>query len=156
MISKSEPDDDKFRELMPTAILTAYPRTFSDIPYSQEIFDELSRYHGDIDEELLVDRLAVELEARSKLIDKLIATTKTTQILELAAGFSSRGLTFTQRPDAKYVEIDLPELIQVKERVVSRIIDVPSNLTLLGGNALRGSDYDQQSATLTRTNSLWW
>jgi len=39
-------NDDRFCEIIPTAILTAYPRTFSDIPYSQQIFDELVRYHG--------------------------------------------------------------------------------------------------------------
>lgn len=143
--SKAEIDDSKFNEVIPTAILTAYPRTFSDIPYSQEIFDELLRHHKEIDESLMVDRIAVELEARSKLVDKLIGTTGTTQVLELASGFSSRGLIFAQKPNTQYVELDLPDLTRVKEKIISNIAVIPSNLHVIGGNALRESDFKKAS-----------
>jgi len=138
-------DDGKFREIIPTAILTAYPRTFSDIPYSQQIFDELVRYHGKIDENLIVDRLAVELEARSKLIDRLLASTKTNQVLELASGFSSRGLIFTQKPNTQYVELDLPGLTTVKQEVIGNILPIPNNLHIIGGNVLRDGDFKKAS-----------
>jgi O-methyltransferase involved in polyketide biosynthesis len=138
-------DDEKYHEIIPTAILTAYPRTFSDIPYSQEIFDELQRHYGEIDDSLIVDRLAVELEARSKLIDKLLAETAVTQVLELAAGFSSRGLTFSERPDTQYVELDLPDLSGLKTQIVSNITQTPDNLHIIGGNALRQSDFEVAS-----------
>lgn len=138
-------DDEKYREIIPTAILTAYPRTFSDIPYSQETFDELQRHYGEIDESLIVDRLAVELEARSKLLNKLLAETGVSQVLELAAGFSSRGLVFTSQPDTEYVELDLPDLADLKTRIIGNIAHIPDNLHILGGNALRSSDFDVAS-----------
>lgn len=140
-------DDSKFDEIIPTAILTAYPRTLSDIPYSQEIFDELlQQHHGEIDENLIVDRLAAELEARSKLIDKLLKTTETAQVLELAAGFSSRGLIFTQKPNTQYVELDLPDLARVKKEIIGNIATAPSSLHIVGGNALRENDFKQASS----------
>jgi O-methyltransferase involved in polyketide biosynthesis len=138
-------NDEKYREIIPTAILTAYPRTFSDIPYSQEIFDELQRHYGEIDDSLIVDRLAVELEARSKLIDRLLAETGASQVLEIAAGFSSRGLVFAAQPDTQYVELDLPDLAELKTQIVGNIAHIPENLHILGGNALRLSDFDEAS-----------
>lgn len=144
--SNAEIDDSKFNEIMPTAILTAYPRTFSDIPYSHEIFDELLRSYGEIDKSLIIDSLAVELEARGKLIDKLLSTREATQVLELAAGFSSRGLVFTQNSDTQYVELDLPDIAQLKEKVINSIATVPSNLHVIRGNALRKSDFEKASS----------
>ena len=138
-------NDEKYREIIPTAILTAYPRTFSDIPYSQEIFDELQRHYGEIDDSLIVDRLAVELEARSKLIDRLLAETGASQVLEIAAGFSSRGLVFAAQPDTQYVELDLPDLAELKTQIVGNIAHIPENLHILGGTALRLSDFDEAS-----------
>ena len=138
-------NDEKYREIIPTAILTAYPRTFSDIPYSQEIFDELQRHYGELDDSLIVDRLAVELEARSKLIDRLLAETGASQVLEIAAGFSSRGLVFAAQPDTQYVELDLPDLAELKTQIVGNIAHIPENLHILGGNALRLSDFDEAS-----------
>lgn len=143
-------NDEKYREIIPTAILTAYPRTFSDIPYSQEIFDELQRQYDKIDNSLIVERLAVELEARSKLLDKLLAETGATQVLELAAGFSSRGLVFANRPDTEYVELDLPDLAELKTRIISNVAHFPDNLHVLGGNALRSSDFDAASQYFDR------
>jgi len=138
-------DDNRFREIIPTAILTAYPRTFSDIPYSQQIFDGLARQYKKIDEDLIVDRLAVELEARSKLIDKLLTSTGATQVLELASGFSSRGLIFSQKPNTQYVELDLPDLTAVKQKVINNILPIPNNLHIVGGNALRSNDFKKAS-----------
>ena len=100
-------DDANYTSIIPTAYVTAYPRTFTDIPYSNEIFDGLEalRKEGhlpEIEEDQKVDRLAPELEARYKLIDKLLAKAEITQVLELAAGLSTRGLLFTAEPSALY------------------------------------------------------
>lgn len=135
--------DTKFNEVIPTAILTAYPRTFSDIAYSQEIFDEMRHIVGNISEEQMVTRIAVELEARSKIIDSLIEQQNTTQILELAAGFSSRGLSFSNDPNMIYVEIDLPEVSELKKQILANIASIPSNLHINAGNVLRDSDFEK-------------
>lgn len=94
---------------------------------------------------MIVDRLAVELEARSKLIDRLLAETGASQVLEIAAGFSSRGLVFTAQPNTQYIELDLPDLAELKTQIVGNIAHIPENLHILGGNALRSSDFDVAS-----------
>jgi O-methyltransferase involved in polyketide biosynthesis len=135
-------NDEQYLQIIPTAILTAYPRTFSDIPYTQAIFDELKRNYGEIDNNLITNRLAIELEARSKLIDKLLAKTGINQVLEIASGYSSRGLIFAQNSNAKYIELDLPDVAKLKTIILSNIASIPDNLHIIGGNALRNSDLE--------------
>jgi O-methyltransferase involved in polyketide biosynthesis len=146
--------DSKFNEVIPTAILTAYPRTFSDITYSQEIFNELKHIVGKISEEQMVTRIAVELEARSKIIDNLIKEQDTTQILELAAGFSSRGISFSKNPDIVYAEIDLPEVSMRKKQVLSNIISISNNLHIDAGNVLRESDFERADQYFNSDKSI--
>ena len=59
-----------FESTIPTAILTAYPRIFTDIPYSNEIYKELEK-RTIVTEDLKNQLLAVELESRYKLMDKI-------------------------------------------------------------------------------------
>ena len=59
------------------------------------------------------------------------------QILELAAGFSPRGMGFAQREGIVYVEADLPESIALKREVVSAVLGrVPAGLHLCAANVL--------------------
>ena len=67
------------------------------------------------------------------------------QVLEIAAGFSSRGLVFAGQPNTRYVELDLPDLTELKTQIVGDIAHIPDNLHILGGNALRLSDFDEAS-----------
>ncbi|MDR2063360.1 MAG: class I SAM-dependent methyltransferase [Candidatus Nomurabacteria bacterium] len=139
--------NEAFKEISPTAILTAYPRTFSDIPYYPEIFAAMRRAELSISEDLLVSRLAPELEARHKLIDKLLSETGACQVLEVAAGFSPRGINFVQnRRSAQYVELDLPDVAKTKRDILNSIVEVPENLHILGGNALEGKDFERATA----------
>jgi hypothetical protein len=78
-----------FETISPTAILTAYPRIFTDIPYAQEIFDELKK-RVEITDDLINKLIAPELEARYKLINKLLEQNNIKQIIEIAAGYSQR------------------------------------------------------------------
>ena len=60
---------ESFESISPTAILTSYPRTFTDIPYEKEIFKWLSK---NCNENVKLNKLlAPEIEARYKLTDKL-------------------------------------------------------------------------------------
>jgi len=142
----TEPNlDSKFDTVIPTAILTAYPRTFSNIPYSQEIFNEMKRMVGNIDKDQLVTRIAPELEARSKIIDRHIKEQGATQILELAAGFSSRGISLAEDENLVYVEIDLPEVAERKRQILHKIATIPANLRINAGNVLRKTDFQHAS-----------
>src|SRR5262252_5583589 len=97
-----------------TAKVSAYYRKFSDIAFAAEVatligaddaFAEIVRDHG-----LEPDKLtfyAPMFEARYKSITQLIHELGASQVLELACGYSLRGLDLTQRGETHYVETDL-------------------------------------------------
>jgi len=104
-----------------TAKLSAYYRKFSDIAFAAEVatligadeaFAALVREHA-----LDPDKLtfyAPMFEARYKSITQLIGEHGATQVLELASGYSLRGLDLTQRSSIHYVETDLPDVVATK------------------------------------------
>ena len=97
-------NDKDYEEISSTAIVTSYPRIFTDIPYEKEIYEWLSNY---CNEEVTLNKmLAPEIEARYKLTNKLLDNSGIKQVLELAAGYSSRGLIYSQKR-YNYVEMDL-------------------------------------------------
>lgn len=127
-----------YEEISPTAIVTSYPRIFTDIPYEKEIHNWLSsNVHQDVK---LTKELAPEIEARYKLVSKLLDKTKITQVLELAAGYTSRGLNYSKK-GYTYIEMDLAEVSNNKKRVLDSLeTDTPENLKLLVGNVLEEED----------------
>lgn len=134
--------DSDFESIIPTALHTAYPLIFTDIPYSQEIFDKLSE-NGFADS-LKNDKLAFELEARHKLIDKFVKESGVKQILEIASGFTASGLNICRDDkDVKYIEFDLPKVIQKKKQILSEITQIPNNMFFVEGNALRSKDFEK-------------
>jgi O-methyltransferase involved in polyketide biosynthesis len=104
-----------------TAKLAAYYRQFSDIPFAKEV---ATRIHADDafeqilrDHELERDQLtfyAPMFEARYKSITQLILESGSSQVLELASGYSLRGLDLTQKSTIRYVETDLPDVVATK------------------------------------------
>lgn len=104
-----------------TAKLAAYYRQFSDIAFAREVarrigaddaFEQIVREHG-----LERDKLtfyAPMFEARYKSISQLIGKSGCAQVLELASGYSLRGLDLTQRGALRYVETDLPAVVATK------------------------------------------
>lgn len=131
-------ESDSFSSIMPTALLTAYPKTFSDIPYAEQVMDYLSA-NLVIRPELIVDRLAPEIEARYKLMDRLLKEQEIGQILELAAGYSTRGLAFAN-DGYMYVELDLEEVVYNKRAALRSFTLIPPNLHIVTGNALDSYD----------------
>ena len=70
--------------------------------------------------------LDMMLLARHRAIDFLlereIAAGRVTQVVEVAAGLSPRGMTFTRRfPDLRYVEADLPDMVAHKRGALDRV-----------------------------------
>jgi O-methyltransferase involved in polyketide biosynthesis len=104
-----------------TAKLAAYYRQFSDIPFATEVakrigadeaFDRILREHG-----LERDKLtfyAPMFEARYKSITQLILESGASQVLELASGYSLRGLDLTRNHALRYIDTDLPDVVAVK------------------------------------------
>ena len=104
-----------------TAKVSAYYRKFSDIAFAAEVatligadeaFAEIVRDHA-----LDPDKLtfyAPMFEARYKSITQLIGECGATQVLELASGYSLRGLDLTQTGSLHYVETDLRDVVATK------------------------------------------
>lgn len=131
-------------EISPIAMFVAYLRTFTDIPFADEMakqseaektFHELAGEHS----ESLV-REDPSWEARYKLIDRIIRQSGITQILEVAAGLSPRGLAMSERADIVYVVTDLPQILsQVKsmtDNILMKLNTRRSNLYFETANAL--------------------
>ena len=133
-------NDKDYEEISPTAIVTSYPRIFTDIPYEKEIYNWLENH---CNEEVTLNKmLAPEIEARYKLTNKLLDKyDNIKQVLELAAGYSSRGLTYSKK-GYNYIEMDL-ENVSVNKREILNSIEknIPNNLNIISGNALKKSDY---------------
>lgn len=104
-----------------TAKIAAYYRQFSDISFAQEVakrigadaaFEQILREHG-LDREKLTF-YAPMFEARYKSITQLILQSDASQVLELASGYSLRGLDLTRTGAVRYVETDLPDVVAAK------------------------------------------
>ena len=129
---------ESYESVSPTAILTSYPRIFTDIPYEKEIYEWLSK---NCNEEVKLNKLlAPEIEARYKLANKLLDKQNVTQVLEIAAGYTSRGLSYSQN-GYKYVEMDLAEVNNKKKRIINELFEMNDNLHIVSGNALNMDDY---------------
>jgi O-methyltransferase involved in polyketide biosynthesis len=145
----TNPEVDHTR-VAPTAWGVAYLRTFTDIPLSQEVFDALDKRLPAAGEPSVAargdrDHLAPQLEARYKLVDKLLLAAGTTQIIELAAGVATHGINLTRaNPSLNYIELDLPGVTKEKRSVIKEIgLQVPPNLTIRDGDALNESNVRQ-------------
>ena len=130
---------NSFEKISPTALMVAYARQFTDIPYSQELSQLVNA-------ESFVEKLdaAVEkfqghkldrpvetaalFEARYKGIIQLIAEYSSKQILELASGLLPRGINFSQNSENIFIESDLSAMIAQKQQLVEQLIGNRSNL----------------------------
>ncbi|HEY1694692.1 MAG TPA: class I SAM-dependent methyltransferase [Polyangiaceae bacterium] len=111
-----------------TAKLSAYYRTFSDIAFASEVaalvgaedaYAKLARDHG-LDRDQLTS-YAPMFEARYKSVSELIRASGASQVLELACGYSMRGLDLTRSGALHYVETDLPGVIATKQELLDEI-----------------------------------
>ena len=132
-------NDKDYEEITPTAVVTSYPRIFTDIPYEKEIYNWLENH---CNEEVTLNKmLAPEIEARYKLTSKLLDRYRIKQVLELAAGYSSRGLIYSKK-GYNYIELDLENVSKNKIEILNYIEkDIPKSLNVISGNALRKDDF---------------
>ena len=111
-----------------TAKLSAYYRQFSDIAFASEVAalvgadDAYAKLALDFG--LNRDQLtsyAPMFEARYKSVSELIRKSGASQILELACGYSMRGLDLTRGGALHYVETDLPGVISAKQELLEEV-----------------------------------
>jgi O-methyltransferase involved in polyketide biosynthesis len=135
---------ETYEKISPTAKFVAYLRTFTDIPFAKEIADESAaertyqQLAGESRESLI--RFSPYWEARYKATDCIITQRGITQILEVAAGLSPRGLAMTENPDVVYVVTDLPQILDqekaIAEAILARLNSHRPNLHFETANAL--------------------
>jgi len=155
-----------FEKISLTARLTSYMRQFSDIPFAKEVairlrakeaFEELLR-----DSELRPEDLlwyTPILEIRYKSVAETIRKSGATQVLELASGFSLRGLAATQDPEFTYVESDLEELTGEKASLVADLrrqyrLAEHGNLHLVTADALDRSQLRSAAKSFRRDRPI--
>jgi O-Methyltransferase involved in polyketide biosynthesis len=120
----------EFENISPTAKMVAYVRTFTDIAFAKEIAIQ-SNAKQSFEEQAGKDaesmiRAAPIWEARYAMTDKIIKERGVTQVLEVAAGLSPRGLSMTRNPEVVYVATDLPKMLEA-EREINQSILAQSN-----------------------------
>lgn len=136
-----EIDDKDYETISSTAIVTSYPRTFTDIPYEKEIYNWLNK---NCKEEVTLNKmLAPELEARYKLTNRILNKLNISQVLELASGYTSRGLIYSKK-GYNYIEMDLENVSRNKTNILKSINNsIPDNLHIISGNALIKNDFNK-------------
>lgn len=130
----------------PTAWYVASQRALSDIKYAKVVFEAIRPAMESAtpeEREYLknagTNNLAPMFEARYKLTDKIIDHSGITQIMEIAAGLSPRGLAYTDYPDFIFVESDLPHIIREKRDIIRNITGERPNLYLEEVDAMDGA-----------------
>ena len=114
---------------------------YTRLPFAKEMLDYLRRC-GSLPDGISASvpgelrGFAPFFEARFQSVSRILAEEGATQILELASGFSPRGMEWSRR-GVVYVEADLPGMIEQKRAMISAILgSVPPNLRLCTASAL--------------------
>ncbi len=109
---------------MRTAFLTAYPKIFTDVGYTSDIFFQsiklATEYGFSFQTSLFVADMAIEIEARHKALSAAVASgvNEETLVIELAAGLSPRRAEFA---GANYVELDHETIVEIKKTIYQKM-----------------------------------
>lgn len=134
MSSEQTTQRSEYEKISSTALGVAYCRSLTDIPFSKEIFAELSKISGAEAHAKQFEgmrALTPMFEARFKLTNRLLEEQGLQQALELASGFSPRAFSF----EGTLVEVDLPGIIAIKRSIADAIGNHP-NVFFEEGNVL--------------------
>ena len=127
-----------FSQVSPTALIPVVSRgEYTDIPFAKEMLAYLKKsaaIPSYSSEE--VRSYAPFFEARFKAVSNILMEQRSGQVLELASGFSPRGMDLCRR-GILYVELDLDGMIDQKRRMVAAILGtIPDSLKLVSGSVL--------------------
>jgi O-methyltransferase involved in polyketide biosynthesis len=138
---RDEVEGYDFRRVSVTALVPAFARgEYTSIPWAKEMLAVLRDRGAALPagpwSEYDARGYASLFEARFLAVSRLLEERAATQVLELAAGLSPRGIELAQR-GVVYVEADLPESTTLKREVVTAILGtVPQNLHLCAASAI--------------------
>jgi len=147
-----EPYD--FRRVSVTALMPALARgEFTDIRWANEILACLRTKGTILSDGPWNERAGHDyapfMEARFKAVNRILEEHGATQILELAAGLSPRGMDFAQR-GVVYAEADLAESSALKREIVTAVLGrIPANLHLCAASVLDRAELSACCAAFT-------
>ena len=130
-----------FRRVSVTALVPAFARgEHTEIPWAKEMLAVLQERGASLSggpwSEYSVNDYAPLFDARFRAVTRLIELKGATQVLELAAGLSPRGMELARR-GILYVEADLDESIAMKREVIAAILgELPENLHLCSASVI--------------------
>jgi len=108
----------------------------TDIPFCKSIVDELAKLGYEIPDPTGKAWLA---ESRYKGSERIIFESGITQVIELGAGFTPHSLNM---PKVKYIEVDFPETIKAKKKIVSKINPL-RKVTYISGEIFEDSTWEK-------------
>jgi O-methyltransferase involved in polyketide biosynthesis len=133
-----------FTTISPSAKSLLVTRSATELPYARAAADLLFGPAGaeTARAELAKERAsafsALHFENRYRSIDEALSIVGATRILEIASGYSFRGLATAERDDVYYMDTELPDVVAVKQALVARLNPGPlaGELRLLPLDAL--------------------
>lgn len=143
------------QDTIDSATRMAHARAVVGIPFAKEIWQTMdNEYAGrkdifpDNPNDITAQHweIIAMYEARYRTSTNMLMDSGVSQILELASGMSPRGIDFCMAdPNTTYVEMDLPEQVGQKLRVLEKVMGekgIPGNLHVLGGDATSKDDFN--------------
>jgi O-methyltransferase involved in polyketide biosynthesis len=137
-----------YNAISPSAKSLVLLKGFTNIPFAKqtaELFSAQDSCHvSPGNNDVSFWKRVVHFEIRHWSIDQLLSSLPGTNILELSAGYSFRGLEITRRKNVCYVDTDLPEVISLKKDLLSKLqLDTTSNPGTLETISLNALDAEQ-------------
>jgi O-methyltransferase involved in polyketide biosynthesis len=115
-----------FNSISPSAKGLLLTKAITTIPFAREAADLL--WDLDTLKDKLREKLSKEsfgwllhFENRYRTIDALLSPLENRNILEIASGFSFRGLHLCIHEDIVYIDTDLPDFITTKQQLVDKL-----------------------------------
>lgn len=145
-----------FSTISPSARALLLLKGATDIPFAREAAALISPGAEQTPYDSIKDvdfwTAVVHFEKRYKSIDQLLGGVLGKNIIEIASGFSFRGLNAVQQSGVHYIDTDLPELITVKKEITAALtpgqLGAGSNLEILPLNALDGKQFNEVTGRL--------
>lgn len=142
--------DQQYELISLTAKLTAYLRGQTDIPFSKEIDqfchceEVVKKIFGTKNTQWKAPKIELRYKSLSKILDIEMKLRGISQILELAAGILPRGMIVSADPSIKYIETDLPGILEEKKKLIGELHPdflVRENYKLLPLNAVDSEEF---------------
>ena len=143
-----------YNTISPSAEMLLLTKGHTNIPFAKraaELYLYPEKYTLDSTEKDLTfwARLA-HFESRYWTIDQLLSELDVKNILEISSGFSFRGLKAVEEKDVHYIDTDLPNLIDVKRKLLDQLQKESTGKGKLEILPLNALDEDQFNEIVSR------